>query len=149
MSTRAAGTFEITNWEQATVSEIDGGPTLARASVAESYRGDMEGEATVEQLMMSRADGFISFVRLARVVGRLADRSGSFVIQGSGTVEDGTVRATFIVVPGSGTEELHGLRGEGAFVAHHGEEPVEWACTTWQPQPMRFAAVILDYDFGS
>jgi hypothetical protein len=137
MGARATGTFEITSREQTTFDEIDDGPALIRATVAESVRGDVEGEASVEQLLMWRDDGFSGFVRLARVVGRVADRSGSFVLQGSGTVEGGTVRAMFALAPGSGTRELRVLQGEGSFVAQHGEGPIDWAGRVCQPLPMR------------
>jgi len=64
------------------------------------------------------------------VVGRIGGRSGSFVLQLSGTFEDGTVKATWSVVPGSGTNDLRSLRGEGHFAAPSGQS----------------ASVTLDYD---
>lgn len=71
--------------------------------------------------MVHRDDGSASFIGLERVVGRLGDRSGSFVLQHTGTFEDGTAKATWIVVPGSGAGELRGLRGEGGFASAHAE----------------------------
>jgi len=43
------------------------------------------------------------------------------VLQGSETVANGTIKATWFAVPGSGTDELSGLRGEGGFEGHLGE----------------------------
>ena len=53
------------------------------------------------------------------------------MLQQVGTYEGTTARATWQVVPGSGTGDLTGLRGEGGYVAEHG-----------QPQ----APYTLDYD---
>jgi hypothetical protein len=60
-------------------------------------------------------------VSLQRVCGRLAGREGAFVLEGAETVEDGAIHATWTVVPGSGTGELEGLRGEGGFEGRFGE----------------------------
>lgn len=121
MGTHATGTIEGKPWEERPYAEIDRGPKLTRANGADLYHGDIEGEATFEYLMMYRDDGSVSFIGLERVVGRLGELSGSFVLQLNGTVEGGATRprrvtSTWSVVPGSGTEELRGLRGEGNLV---------------------------------
>ena len=94
---------------------MNGMPKLTRAGVIKSYQGDVTGEGKLEYLMMYRDDGSASFVGLERVVGSVGGRSGSFVLQGTGTFKDGVATVTLIVVPGSGTGELHGLRGGGGF----------------------------------
>ena len=58
---------------------------------------------------------------MERVVGAVGGRSGGFVFQDQGTLEDQTVSGTWFVVPGSGTGELNGLRGEGGFTAALGQ----------------------------
>ena len=123
MSTHATGRFEVKSWDEKPYNEIDGGPKLTRASVTESWHGDIDGEGTVEYLMMYRDDGSASFVRVERVVGRVAERSGSFVLQGSGSFAGGTAKGTWLVVPGCGTGDLRGLRGEGGFVAKRADHP--------------------------
>ena len=52
---------------------------------------------------------------MQRFRGKLGGRQGTFVLQGSETVEGGKIKATWFVVPGTGTGELLGLRGEGGF----------------------------------
>ena len=121
MSRRTTGSMELTTWEEQPYHEIDGGPKLTRASVTRSFHGDIEGEGTLEYLMIYHDAASASFVGLERVVGRVGDRAGSFVLQHSGTFAGSTVQATVTVVPGSGTGELHGLRGEGDFVWPHGQ----------------------------
>ncbi len=119
MNKHAEATFEVKTWEEEAFNGPPGLPKLSRASVTQSVRGDIEGEATVEYLMAHRDDGSADFVGLQRVVGRLRDRSGSFVMQGSGIYQasTGTAEGIWYVTPGSGTGELRGLQGEGSFVA--------------------------------
>jgi hypothetical protein len=60
-------------------------------------------------------------ISLQRFRGRLGGRYGTFVLQGSETVENGNIKASWFVVPGSGTNELSGLRGEGGFEGQFGK----------------------------
>lgn len=131
MTTRASATFEIKAWDEKPYDEFEGGRKLTRASVKKAFHGDIEGESSLEYLMVYGEDGSASFVGMERVVGHVRDRSGSFVLQHSGTFAGGIAKATWFVAPGSGTGELGGLRGEGGFAAGHA-------------QPY---AITLDYDF--
>jgi hypothetical protein len=121
MSTRATVTFEIKSWDEKPYDEIGGGAKLTRASVTKAFHGDIEGEGRVEYLMVYRGDGTASFVGLERVLGQVGSRSGSFVLQHNGTFEGGVAKATYVVVPGSGTGDLRGLRGEGSFASGHAQ----------------------------
>lgn len=121
MSVHAAAKFEVKSWDEKPFSEEPGSPKLTRATVVESLDGDIVGEETTEYLMAHLSDESASFVRLTRVVGKIGGRSGSFVLQGSGTCADGTAKGDFFVVRGSGTGELKGLRGKGGF--HAQREP--------------------------
>jgi|SRR5215472_1007007 len=114
--------FAIKTWDEKPYSEATGLPRLTRASVTKTFTGDLEGEGSVEYLMAYRGDGSASFVGLERVTGRLGGRSGSFVLQRTGVFEDGQAKETYSVVPGSGTEALQGLRGEGRSAVGHGLE---------------------------
>jgi hypothetical protein len=121
MSDQAATTFQVKQWEEKPIEGMEGGPKLTRASISKSYRGDIEGEGSLEYLMIHREDGSANFVGLERVVGRVGGRTGSFVLQHTGSFEGGTAKATWFVVEGSGTGELRGLRGEGGFASAHAE----------------------------
>jgi uncharacterized protein DUF3224 len=114
--------FAIKTWDETPYSEGAGLPKLTRAHVQKTFTGDLEGEGHVEYLMIYRADGSATFVGLERVVGRLGGRTGSFVLQRTGVFEGGQAKETYSVVPGSGTGELQGLRGEGSTAVGHGTE---------------------------
>src|SRR5713226_9244757 len=119
MRKQAKATFGLKSWDEKTYDEIEGAPKLTRVSVTKSYQGDIEGEGKVEYLMMYRTAGSASFMGLERVVGSVGGRSGSFVLQHSGTFKGCVATVTLLVVPGSGTGDLRGLRGNGGFAVGH------------------------------
>jgi Protein of unknown function (DUF3224) len=123
MSTHAEGKFKVKSWDEDTYAELGDGRKLTRASVKQGFSGDVEGEGAVEWLMCYRPDETADFVGLQQVDGRVGDRSGSFVLQNSGTFDGREARGEWSVVPGSGTGDLSGLRGEGQFTAPLGGEP--------------------------
>jgi len=122
MKKTANARFAIKSWDEKPYSEGPDQPKLTRASVTKSFTGDLEGESHVEYLMMYRSDGTATFVGLERVVGQLGGKSGSFVLQRTGVFESGEAKESYAVVPGSGTGELQGLRGEGSSAVGHGME---------------------------
>lgn len=114
--------FAIQKWDEKPYSEGPDLPKLTHASVTKTLTGDIIGEGQVEYLMMYRADGSAVFVGFERVVGELAGKTGSFVLQRAGEFEDGVAKESYAVVSGSGTGELKGLRGDGATAVGHGME---------------------------
>jgi hypothetical protein len=122
MSERATATFRITGWDEQPYDELPDAPKLTRASVTKTFAGDIEGNSTVEYLMLHQPDGSASFVGYERIVGRVGRRSGSFVFKHEGTFIQGVAKATCTVVEGSGVEELAGLRGQGGFELAHADE---------------------------
>jgi hypothetical protein len=122
MRQNANARFTIRSWDEKPYSEGPDQPKLTKAAVAKTYTGDIDGEAHVEYLMMYRGDGTASFVGLERFVGRLAGRTGSFVLQRTGVFEGGQAKESYSVVPGSATGELSGLTGEGASSVGHGSD---------------------------
>jgi hypothetical protein len=52
----------------------------------------------------------------------VAGRSGTFLLRDAGTVDGDIVSGDWFVIPGSGTGELAGLRGEGGFRANLGKD---------------------------
>jgi len=122
MKNVANALFAIKNWDEKPYSEGQDLPKLTRAAVTRAFSGDIAGEGHVEYLMMYRSDGSATFVGLERVVGDLAGRAGSFVLQRTGIFENGVAKESYFVIPGSGTGELINLRGEGTSAVGHGAE---------------------------
>jgi hypothetical protein len=63
----------------------------------------------------SLVQGSAGYVAMERVVGTLAGRSGSFVLQHAGLMDKGAPTLTIHVVPDSGTDQLTGLSGTMAI----------------------------------
>jgi Protein of unknown function (DUF3224) len=96
-------------------------PALTEVRISETFTGDIDAESTVRALQVQRDDHSASMVSVQRVRGKLGGRQGTFVLQGSEIVESGKIKATWFVVPGSGTGDLTGLRGEGGFAGQFGK----------------------------
>jgi Protein of unknown function (DUF3224) len=94
---------------------------LSVVQLSETFTGDIDGESTVRALQVLRDDRFACLVSVQRFRGKLGGRQGTFVLQGSAIVENGQIKATWSVVPRSGTDDLSGLRGEGGFEGHFGK----------------------------
>ena len=118
----AEARFAIKSWNEQPYSEGPDRPRLTRATVTKTYTGDIDGEGQVEYLMMYRTDGSATFVGLERVVGRIGDKSGTFVLQRAGVFEGGQAKESYSVIPGSATGDLQGLVGDGRSAVGHGME---------------------------
>jgi hypothetical protein len=103
-----------------------GGPALMEIRISEKFTGDIDGESPVRALQVLRDDHSGTLISMQRFHGRLGGRQGTFVLQGSEIVDQGRIKATWFVVPGSGTGELSGLRGEGGFEGQFGKGSDGW-----------------------
>jgi hypothetical protein len=129
--THATGRIEVKTYEPQPYDEVADGPNLVEIHVTETFSGDIEGEGSVRFLQAIRDDGSASFVGIERVSGSIQGRQGTFLLQDAGTLEGNLVKGDWFVIPGSGTGELSGLRGEGSFEAELGQH----------------ASITLDYSF--
>ncbi len=120
MSTHATGTFQLSGWDEQTYEELPDGAKLTRAEIAQDFTGDLAAAGTSQLLMCYSPDGTANYTGYQRMQGTLDDRSGSFVLRADGAFEAGEARTTWSVVPGSGTDDLAGLRGSGESIAPGG-----------------------------
>ena len=116
----AKGSFEVVSWNEATYEERGDSGKLTRAEVAQKFSGDIAGEGLAQWLMVYRPDGTAYFVGLQHVTGTVGGRGGSLVLETTGEFDGVEARWQAKVIPGTGTEDLAGLRGEGTFAAPHG-----------------------------
>jgi hypothetical protein len=107
----AHGTFTV-KIAPLTPSPAEG---ISRYSIEKELHGDIEGTSKGE--MMGGGDvkaGTAGYVAVEMITGTLAGKHGSFALQHSSTMDAGSQTMNIIVVPGSGTGELKGIRG--AFI---------------------------------
>ena len=115
MTVKATVVYEITAWDEEPIEDPGQGPRIVRAVVGKAFRGDLDGESRAEMLI-ARSDQGEGYVAIERVKGVLGGRHGTFVVQHGATQGEGVAPQAFArIVPGSGTGELEGLRGEGEF----------------------------------
>jgi hypothetical protein len=113
VTTHATGTFEVKLTPQTADADAAADAGLGRMSIDKQFHGDLEG--TSKGFMLSSAATIVKgsggYVAMERVTGKLNGRSGSFVLQHSGTMTQGTPQLSVTVVPDSGTDQLTGLAG--------------------------------------
>lgn len=120
--TRTHATAKVTvQSSEAMPYDQTAGPSLMEIHLLEKFTGDMDGESPVRALQVVGEDHSASLASVQRFRGVLGGREGTFVLQGSEAVAKGKIKATWFVVPGSGTGDLSGLRGEGGFEGDFGK----------------------------
>jgi hypothetical protein len=103
----ARGSFDVK-----LVPQSDAGSPLGRMTIDKTFKGDLQGTSKGQMLAAGTAvKDSAGYVALEQVTGTLAGRSGTFILQHSGTMTRGVPTLTVSVVPDSGTGELLGLTG--------------------------------------
>ena len=126
---RAKGTFEVKlspldTYNQAADAKI------GRMSIDKTFAGDLVATSQGEMLSGgSPAQGSAGYVAIERVTGALQGRSGSFLLQHSGTMTPASQKLTITVVPGSGTGELEGIGGAMSIEIEDGKHRYDFEYT--------------------
>jgi hypothetical protein len=131
--THASGTFEVKLTPQA-ADDKAGDSTPGRLTIEKQFHGDLEA-ASKGQMLTAGTDvaGSAGYVAIERIIGTLHGRSGSFVLQHSGTMTRGTPQLTVTVVPDSGTGELVGLSGRMTIEIADGNHSYTFEYTLSEP----------------
>lgn len=120
MTKSGAGTFKIKSWDEIPYHETDGSPRLIRAEISQTYEGTLQGESSLQYLMVYGSESTAEFTGVERFSGSIDGESGSIVMMHNGKFENGTASSTWHIVSGSGTGGLAGIEGSGSFSAEHG-----------------------------
>ena len=116
MMMNANGSFDVKLLPQAS-DDATGGAAIGRMSIDKRFHGDLDATSQGQMLAhRSGVDGSAGYVAMEIVSGSLHGRSGTFVLQHSGTMDRGDAQLVLAVVPDSGTGELTGLSGRMAIV---------------------------------
>jgi hypothetical protein len=117
----ATGEFKVTGWNEETYADRATGK-LTRASGPQDFSGDIHGTGRVEWLMCYRGDGTADYVGMQEIDATIDSRTGAFVLTATGAFDGQQSEGEWTVVPGSGTGELAGIVGTGAFKAGPGPQ---------------------------
>ena len=118
MPHHARGTFDV-KVQPLSAPDMEG---VARFSINKTIHGDLE--ATTKGEMFTAGDpqaGSAGYVAIETVSGKLAGKSGSFVLQHFATMDASGPNMTVKVTPGSGTGELKGMSGTFTIVIADGK----------------------------
>jgi uncharacterized protein DUF3224 len=112
MTNHASGTFEVKLAPQKPDNKEAESANLGRMSIDKQFHGDLEATSKGEMLSaMSDVKGSAGYVAMERVSGTLHGRTGTFVLQHTGTMTRGAPQLSVTVVPDSGTNQLVGIAG--------------------------------------
>jgi Protein of unknown function (DUF3224) len=104
--------FEVTGWEPEPLDLGGDGPVaFSRVTLRKTFSGPMTGTSVVAMTAAAVGETPAGYVAVEHVTGTLDGRAGSFVLQHSGVVDGTAQAARGVVLPGTATGELAGLRG--------------------------------------
>lgn len=115
----AQGGFEIDQWDEKPAG-ITVGPKVTRASVTQTFTGDIKGSGTTEYVMVYRADKTADYSGVQVISGTLGIRKGSFALLVRGAYDGKEAVTKWEVVPGTGKGGLKGMTGKGEYSAPMG-----------------------------
>ena len=130
VSGHATGTFDVKVIPQ-TADEQAQAASIGRMSLDKQWHGDLTGTSKGEMLAFGTGAKGTSgaYVAMEQFTGTLAGRSGSFVLQQSGTLTRGVPKLTISVVPDSGTGQLVGLTGTMTLIIADGKHSYDFEYT--------------------
>ena len=113
-------------WEEKPYDDISSEIKMTRASVEYALDGEIKGKAAVKYLMFyshfdaqDQHKAAAEYVGLVRFNGAVGGKSGSFVMQDTGSFErEATASSALQIVEHSGTGELKGIKGKGSYQAN-------------------------------
>lgn len=128
----ATGTFEVKTKPQA---DPGSDPNLTRLTLEKEFHGDLEGSSKGQMLgAYTDVKGSAGYVAMEKVAGKLNGRTGTFVLQHSGTMQDGKLQLNVTVVPDSGTGELTGLAGTMKIIMADGKHSYDFEYSLAEPR---------------
>ena len=98
--TAAKGKTEVTVYKPVAYDEPKEGPTLNEVQLTETFTGDVEGEGKARVLQAQWTEGSVRYCTIERVVGALAGRKGSFLLEVKGTVQATHNKGAWSVIAG-------------------------------------------------
>ena len=129
MSTHASGAFDVKVVPAAPEDKAEGS-TLGRMTIDKQFHGDLEGTSKGEMLYAGTSvKGSAGYVAIERVSGTLQGRTGTFVLQHTGTMIHGVPEMSVTVVPDSGSGQLTGLAGKMTINIADGKHSYEFDYT--------------------
>jgi len=101
--------------------------SIGRYSLDKQFHGALEATSKGEMLSgMGTVKGSGAYVAIERVTGALDGRTGTFILQHNGTMQNGVYHLNVVVVPDSGTAQLTGLQGSMEIIIKEGKHSYDF-----------------------
>jgi len=98
------------------------GIKVARMYLDKTFEGELSALSQGEMYSaVTNTPGSAGYVAIEQVIGKLAGKSGSFLLQHYGIMNQGDAQLKLEVVPDSGSNELKGLKGSMAIRIEDGQ----------------------------
>lgn len=114
---QARSTYENVHADESPMSGAANEATVSRGTRRRRFDGEISGEGTADILIARGSDDRLGYVATERFVGSVAGKSGTFLLQHGAAMDRGVVTPFGYIVPGTGTGELMGIRGEVQIAA--------------------------------
>ena len=122
----ATGTFDVKLVPQTSDDKAEGA-VPARMTIEKQFHGDLEGTSKGQMLAAGTSvKGSAGYVAIEQVSGTLHGRTGTFILQHSGTMTRGVPQLSVTVVPDSGTGQLAGISGKLNIIIVEGKHSYEF-----------------------
>ena len=119
LASHAEGTFEVKLTPQ---KDSGAASAIGRMTIDKQFKGDLEGTSVGQMLAASTSEkDSAGYVAIEHVTGTLKGRTGTFVLQHSGSMNRGAPDLSVTVVPDSGTGQLSGVKGKMTIVIANGQ----------------------------
>jgi hypothetical protein len=125
----ATGTFEVKLNPLDPAFKSDDN-SIGRYSLDKQFHGSLEATSKGEMLSGGgTVKGSGGYVAIERVTGTLDGHPGTFILQHSGTMQNGIYHLNVVVVPDSGTAQLSGLQGSMDIIIKDGKHSYDFTYT--------------------
>ena len=115
MPMHARGTFEV-QITPLPADEYADAASMGRMLIDKQFSGEIIGTGKGQMITaMGSVKGSAAYSAIERVTGSVNGRAGTFMLQHTGTMHDGTQELTITIVPASGTGALAGITGTFAL----------------------------------
>jgi hypothetical protein len=129
MTRHAAGTFDVKTTPLAG-DDATAGTLIGRYALVKQFHGDLEATSKGEMLAAGDpSSGNAGYVAIEQITGTLNGHSGFFSLHHIGAMDQGNLRLSVTVVPGSGSGELTGISGSMTILHDSGKHSYEFEYT--------------------
>lgn len=118
----AEAVFQVTDSESFPFDGFESAMPVSKRRSKLAYQGDLRGEGILEEICVHFTDDHMTMTGLQQISGYLGKHSGTFLLNHTAHLRQGILTGKHVVVPGSATGGLKGLRGKLSYQTRETEK---------------------------